>query len=269
VRSWLLIEQPGEWGRDAVVESDLGESLGRALKQAAAPHGIRVALLRRPGGGGSAKPGAYLAFTGLDERWVLRLDIRSAEELVDMDLSPMGSGERPLYGSEHEDPLYLVCTHGNHDTCCGRLGPAIASELAAVRRQETWEVSHIGGDRFAANLLCLPHGFYFGRVSNPRRTAELYERGRIDLPHYRGRSCYEPVVQAAEVMLRSRHGIEEIDGLVPDERTDHGGRESTLAFLTSSGERLSIRLRVDRAVKRRLTCEATNPGRPRSFTAIG
>jgi hypothetical protein len=268
VRSWLLIEQPGEWGRDAVIESDLGEDLGRAIKEAAAPHGLRPVLLRRPDGGAGSRTHAYLCFSGMDDRWALRLDIDSPRDLLDIDYSPLHEGVRPSVGTEHERPIYLVCTHAMHDPCCGRRGVQVARALGSSRPDETWEVSHIGGDRFAANLVCLPHGLYFGRVSDPQRTAELYESARIDLPHFRGRSCYEPVVQAAEVMLRNRDRIDGIDDLIPEERIDHGRRESTLVFTTSSGETRSIRLRVERAGKRRLTCEATNPGRPRAFIEI-
>ena len=269
VRSWLLIEQPGEWGRDAVVESGLGGELGRRLKQATSPHGIRIVLLRRPAGEIAPVPTCYLAFSGLEDRWALRLDIASARDLLDLDLAPIANGERPQHGTEHEDPIHLVCTHGTHDTCCGRLGPAIAQDIGAFRPGCAWESSHTGGDRFAANLVCLPHGLYFGRVTDPRTIVEKYEKGLIDIDHYRGRSCYEPVVQAAEVMLRTKHRIEGIDELVPEERCDHGGGESTLAFLTSTGERLTIRLKVERAEKRRLTCEARNPGRPRIFRQCG
>ena len=265
VRAWLLIEQPGEWGRDAVTQSGLGEELGRALKQHAAPHGIRVVLLRKPDGSTSTTPQVFLCFSGLEDRWALRVEVTSPRELLDIDLSPMASGIRPGAGVEHDRPIYLVCTHGLHDACCGRRGPEVARSLAQVCEADTWEASHIGGDRFAANLVCLPYGLYFGRVTDPRTTASLYESGRIDLPHYRGRSCYEPVVQAAEVMLRNRDGIDGIDDLVPAERVDHGDRESTLTFTTGSGDERSIRLKVERADKRRLTCEATNPGRPRSF----
>lgn len=268
VRSWLLIEQPGEWGRDAVVQSQLGEELGRKLKEVAAPHGVRVVLIRRPDGSTSRQRHIYLCFSGIDDSWILNLGRLGWEDLFDIDMSPIREGLRPATGTEHEQPIYLVCTHGNHDRCCGRLGPQVARELAAVRPEQTWESSHIGGDRFAANLVSLPHGLYFGRVGDPVRTAEMYEAGLIDLPHYRGRSCYLPIVQAAEVMLRNRDGLQDLAGLVPEERMDHGGGESTLFFSTSAGEPLSIRLKVGRADKRRLTCEASNPGRPRSFREI-
>jgi Sucrase/ferredoxin-like len=269
VRAWLLIEQPGEWGRDAVLSGTLGPKLGRRLKEGTAPHGIRVVALRKPGGRvASDPPACYLAFSGMDDRWVLRLDIGSVHDLLDIDFAPIASGERPLFGTEHEKPVYLVCTHGTHDPCCGRLGPAIAATLADHRPDSSWECSHIGGDRFAANIVCLPHGLYFGRVSDPQLTIDLYERGLIDLDHYRGRSCYVPTVQAAEVMLRAREGIEGIDELTPTGRVDHGGGDETVSFDTPSGEELSIRICVQRAMKRRLTCDATNPGRPRCFVTV-
>lgn len=250
------------------MESGLGAEVGRGLKEVAAPHGIRVVVLRRPDRHGDTPPRAYLCFSGMDDRWALRLDVDSPRDLLAIDYAPVAAGVRPRGGTEHEAPIYLVCTHAQHDACCGRLGPPIARNLAAARPDETWEASHIGGDRFAANLVCLPYGLYYGRVAEPQRAAELYESGRIDLHHYRGRSCFEPVVQAAEVMLRNRDGIDGIDELVPTERVDHGGRESTLIFSTASGETRSIRVKVDRADKRRLTCDATNPGRPRAFFEV-
>jgi hypothetical protein len=268
VRAWLLIEEPGDWGRDAVVQSALGEELGRALKQATAPHGIRILLLRRPDGTMGARPHCFLGFSGMDDRWILHLDIDSPRDIVDMDLSPIANGDRPLFGTEWEEPIYLVCTHGQHDSCCGRLGPPIARSLDSFRPEKAWQASHVGGDRFAANLVCLPHGLYFGRVDDARRIVGLVEKGAIDLMHYRGRSCYEPVVQAAEIMVRGRYGIRGIDDIVPIDRADHDDGISTVTFHTSSGEELSQRVKVVRGEKRRLTCSATNPGRPRVFLTV-
>ena len=268
VRAWLLIEQPGKWGRDAVVESQLGVKLGRELKKATAPLGIRIVLLRRADGTAGQPPRCFLGFSGMDDRWLLRLEVESARDILDLDLASIQGGERPLHGEGWEEPLYLVCTNGEHDRCCGLLGPPIARALHEVRPEATWEASHVGGDRFAANLVCLPHGLYFGRIENPQRTVRLLENGIIDLNHYRGRSCYEPVVQAAEVLLRQRHGIRGIDDLVPEERADHGDGFSTVTFLTASGEHLAIRLKVVRGEKRRITCEAKNPGRPRLYLPL-
>ena len=70
-----------------------------------------------------------------------------------------------------------------------------------------WQSSHIGGDRFAGNVVFLPEGLYFGRVEPAEAWPVLdeYLAGRIDLAHYRGRSAYSFAEQAAE-RARARGG---------------------------------------------------------------
>ena len=59
----------------------------------------------------------------------------------------------------HRDPLVLVCTNGRHDPCCATFGRPLARVLReGARRDDVWECSHIGGDRFAANIVILPEG---------------------------------------------------------------------------------------------------------------
>jgi hypothetical protein len=62
-------------------------------------------------------------------------------------------------------PLFLVCTHG-------RPHHAVQSEADRSRgrsrwriRMRPWESTHVGGDRFAGNVVAFPHGPYFGRVA--------------------------------------------------------------------------------------------------------
>ena len=78
-----------------------------------------------------------------------------------------------------------------------------------------WECSHIGGDRFAANIVCLPDGVYYGRVEpdGPPACWPTTAPGSIDLDHYRGRSCLPPLVQAAELFARRHLDERRIDGL--------------------------------------------------------
>ena len=66
--------------------------------------------------------------------------------------------------------------------------------------------SHVGGDRFAANMLVLPEGLYYGRMEpgSASQVATLHEQGRVDIERLRGRSSYPMPVQYAEIALR-RH----------------------------------------------------------------
>ena len=59
----------------------------------------------------------------------------------------------------HVHPLVLVCTNGRHDPCCATFGRPLARVLReGAQRDDVWECSHIGGDRFAANIVILPEG---------------------------------------------------------------------------------------------------------------
>ena len=52
--------------------------------------------------------------------------------------------------------MWLVCTNGKRDACCARDGLPVARALAALRPDEAWECSHLGGHRFAANVALAP-----------------------------------------------------------------------------------------------------------------
>ena len=104
VRHWLLVEQPGAWGRDAVFDSDLPTGVAATLSARAAAHDVRVVLIRRPGRH-TAKSGprsAYLVHSGPSEVWHRRLTFTSPHELLDIDLgaqlhSAAGGIDQPIY----------------------------------------------------------------------------------------------------------------------------------------------------------------------------
>ena len=49
VQRWLVVEQPGAWGREAVLESGLDRDVARAVHAEARRHRVRLLLARRPG----------------------------------------------------------------------------------------------------------------------------------------------------------------------------------------------------------------------------
>jgi len=50
VQRWLLVEQPGPWGRDALSQSRFDRRVAPLLSERADREGVRVLLVRRPGG---------------------------------------------------------------------------------------------------------------------------------------------------------------------------------------------------------------------------
>jgi hypothetical protein len=194
--SWLLVEARGAWGRDAVVESSLPEAVVEVLGGFPG----KAVLVRRPDRRqGATVIRATVAETGAR---ATRHELRSLDELPMVDLE---QGE-PVVG-----PIVLVCVHGRRDACCARLGQPLFDALSAsVAPARLWQSSHLGGHRFAANVLVLPHGIQLGRVPVDRAAgvAELLEHGRIPLDFYRGRTLYAPAVQAAEILVRSATGYD-------------------------------------------------------------
>lgn len=185
--AWLLIEHPGPWAANALDTPSLP-----AIAHAAADLGIRVQLIHRPWS--PAAEHMYFAWTADPAPWMIRIDVRDAA-----DLPRFARGERPSSGQFAAEPMYLVCAHGSRDACCGRLGDQLARVLAA-REYPVWETTHLGGHRFAPNLVILPEGLYYGPVSPDGAAAaiEAHQAGAIATRGFRGRSG-APVRSATRV----------------------------------------------------------------------
>jgi len=210
VRNWVLIEQPGAWGPQALTQSGLPAAVAERLAARAREHAFRVLLLRRPVRSPYGARQCFVAHSGPGERWIEQRLVGDVDDLLDVDFSPLREG-RPLgFGERRDRPLYLVCTNGRHDPCCATLGRPVARTLqVGPSADSVWECSHFGGDRFAGNLVCLPDGLYFGRLepADAERVVAGYERGMIDLEHYRGRAGEPFAAQAAEFFIRRGEGL--------------------------------------------------------------
>jgi hypothetical protein len=271
VRGWLLLEQPGPWGRDAVLQSRLDPGLAAALLARARAARVRLLLIRPAGRLVEGPRRCFVAHSGRRVRWLEERLLDDPAELLDLDLDGVRAGVPPGFGRASPEPLFLACTNGRHDRCCASWGRPLAAALAASHGQRAWECSHIGGDRFAGNLVCLPHGLYFGRVGPQAgpRVAAAYGRGLVDLDHYRGRSCDPPAVQAAEWFARRGLGLVELDAL-----TLLGVRVApdgliAVGFDGPAG-RVEVRLRVAVAGEARLlTCTSPWPQAPPAFVLVG
>jgi hypothetical protein len=103
---------------------------------------------------------------------------------------------------------YLVCTNGQRDLCCARFGLPVYAALKERVGNRVWQVTHLGGHRFAPNLLTLPDACLYGRVTPDDVDGFLArtEQGQVAFPYLRGRTCYPPAVQAAEALL-GRDGL--------------------------------------------------------------
>jgi (2Fe-2S) ferredoxin len=102
----------------------------------------------------------------------------------------------------------LVCTHGVHDVCCALRGRPVAAAVSSRWPELAWECSHIGGDRFAPNLVVLPDGFYYGNLDpeSALATVESHLGGTVLPDRLRGMARFVPPVQAAVIAAHQRYG---------------------------------------------------------------
>jgi hypothetical protein len=268
VRSWLLLENPGPWGIHALRDGRIPGGVGEELRRRSADARVRVVMIRRPGRDTSSATTAFAIRSGPEEPWIERLELERFEDAIAIDLDRLGRGEPLGHGERHHGAVFLVCTHGRHDPCCAELGRPLATALAAAFPEETWESSHIGGDRFAGNLLVFPYGVYFGRVgpSQGPAVARSYLEGRLDLAHLRGRSCRPMPVQAAEHLLREREGLDRIEDVELEEAV--GSDDGFVARFRTSAGRFEVRLAIDPGEPERLTCHSRQEERPPSYRAL-
>jgi len=165
---------------------------------------------------------------------------------------------------EHRDPVILVCTHGVHDVCCALRGRPVAAALASRWPELVWECSHIGGDRFAPNVVLLPDGFYYGNLDpdNAMSTVEAHLAGTVLTEQLRGMARFLPPVQAAAVAAYRTFGP-----LGPSDVTvrrtvhigpHHGHGSETIVDLVIEPQQQMVKVRVlsVRRAEAKLTCRA-------------
>ncbi len=260
VDHWILVEYPGLWGYDALASSGLSDRVKVHLRARAAALGrTKILFVRR------AEPRdrrSLSVFWGSSPERDARLfgaELESCEGLLELDFT---AGE-PL-----DHPLLLVCTHGKHDRCCARYGRPLYEELREEAEEGwVWQSTHVGGDRFAGNLVCLPEGLYFGRVDRKEAWSVLdeYLAGRIHLDRYRGRCCYSFPVQAAERRVREELGLVGIHdlSLLSSEREGFGWR----VRFASAGRELEVDVERQAGELTYLTCGAESLRHPRRYAA--
>ena len=256
---WLLLEDRSAWGSHAV-----RDVLGAELEAAAKQRGMRLLLVRRREGDPAADVvrRAFLVDTAAGEmavRTVERPDELAA--LLDTSVADFGA---PL-----TDPIFLVCTNGKRDACCALRGRAVTAALAVEHAERMWECTHLGGHRFAGNLVCLPHGIVYGRVApmDGVPLADAYLDGRIDPDHLRGRSAWPAPAQVAEQVVRRRLELAGVDDVDLVEAVVEG--ESATVVLVASGVEHRFVLRAERGEPRPTSCRADELEEPTHWVVVG
>jgi hypothetical protein len=262
-RDWLLVEHPAPWP----VTAPYGGDLPRELLGALGHPGTRTLFVRRHG-----RAGAPHRVQG-PRRWfslhdgVLRLGHWESPE-------DLRACTDPHAGETFDGPLLLVCTHGVHDVCCAVTGRPVAAALAERWPEATFECSHLGGDRFAPNVLVLPDRACLAGMPPEEavRVVEAHLAGDTDPRWLRGVAGLLPAEQVAVGTVLERFGpgsSEDLRTQVVDQDGVLGAGRWTVEVVGSAVG--AVRVVVDsgrEATPARLTCRAVRETRAPTWTVV-
>ena len=256
---WLLLEHPGPWPVDAVAGAGIDPAVLSTLEEAASRAAGRILLVRRPGRINRLAARRWIV-AGPELGWV------AGPWTEDRDLVTAAQAllADPAEAGGISEPIMLVCAHGVHDACCAIRGRPVASALAAEWPGQVWECSHVGGDRFAPNLVVLPDGYYYGNldVRSAVHTVRQHLAGAVEPGPLRGIARFLPPVQAAVVAAYERLGPLAPNAITVDSVTQvgphHGhGSETTVELRIIGLGRAVVEVLALRRPPAQLTCRAT------------
>ena len=267
---WLLVEYPHGWGRHALEDSALSAGLKDHLARTlAAVRHSRLLFIKTDRALRDARMNFFVVRCRERAPFVVRFRLKEYDDLARLDLAAAASGRDLQGGQVGTDPVFLVCTHGRRDKCCAKFGFPLYNALRDAAGEAVWQCSHVGGDRFAGNLLCFPHGLFYAHQTPDagRRALEDYRGGRVTLDGFRGRACYSHQTQAAEFFVRSAASLRGVEAL----HHLSTSREGDNAWLVRFAEAHSPRVHEARVTRRPSefsnfnTCHSPAPKRVSEF----
>jgi hypothetical protein len=266
----LIVHQPGAWGPRGLVESRCDPEVARRIDAAAAAQGMRLQATRRPGKHEPGVPeGGYDVGIADTTAAVPAITWWRVDDLAEIATELEGGWPRLAPVGVDTAPLYLVCAHGKHDPCCALRGRPIAQAIQRLRPGRVWETTHLGGDRFAANVLVLPTGELYGRVTEQLvpDLVETADAGRILPAQLRGQIGLSSIAQAALIFAHQQLGIQERGALsarsvrrIDDEHSE----------VTIDAPQTKLVVAVESAVREgaQLTCRGPESVRARVYQGV-
>lgn len=213
---WIALEYPLPPGDNALRESNLPDeikvhlaNLQKSIKNS------RLLLIRNQHSQEKSDHSLFIAYSNRSNPCLYEIQVGDYMRVLSINEETIHKETFAPQYRRMAEPLFLICTNGRRDPCCAKWGLPLYNALEKMSGVSVWQSSHVGGHRFAGNMICLPHGIYYGRVSpeNATSVVEQYRAGVIDLDHYRGRASYSSIAQVGEYYLRQHTADLQVDSV--------------------------------------------------------
>ncbi len=264
VNTWFLLEYRLAWREKATTDNDLPAEVQAFLnRQLADIPGSRLLFIKN----NSQRDFFRLYVVRSDEisPQLYELPIGRYEDLLELDWKGLSAGQAQFSHYLRERPIYLVCTNGRRDKCCARYGLPMVDTLNDIAGDDVWQASHMGGHRYAPNVVVYPSCVNYGLLEpiQSRVTVEATEKGKIfDLAFFRGRNYYDPPVQAADYFLRRELNLLGFSDLLLVGVKEMDEQNSAITFQTPGAKRYNLGIRQQRIDDPRFVSCSTPKAKP-------
>lgn len=142
-----------------VTEANIDKEWLKKTQQLAKAHNGKVLLVRNKT---SNAESCKITFVDCNKCSYFTIST-TADKYTAVDMSALLAADETVW---QNDPFFLVCTNGKKDKCCSKFGLPVYKFFESFNTDvPVWESSHVGGDRFAANVVAMPYGIYYGHVA--------------------------------------------------------------------------------------------------------
>jgi hypothetical protein len=195
---WIMIEYRRAWQAKALANNTFAQATNDWIEQSIASFATRGLIarpqfIRRPERSDGitlfvAQSGRLGGLTLENEKALQQLDLLNTE-------IPEVAG-----------PQYFVCTNAKRDLCCAKFGRPTYAALHKLIPNRVWQTTHVGGHRYAPNILTLPDANMYGRVmvDDVQDFLAETENQQIARKFLRGNTGYSKLAQVAEHSLASQ-----------------------------------------------------------------
>jgi hypothetical protein len=200
-RHLFVCTGPVDWAERIETGGGFLQTLAKAIAPRAAEMPLQVKLTACDDPGSQSGYDLLVFPDNVRYRGVREADIPVfVEEHLVRNQAPDALAHEPLSAQ-----YVFVCTHGRRDLRCGQCGPPLVAEFRSVLKARhlgdkviVRGASHVGGHKYAGNVLIYPTGDWYGYVTPadvPRLIEQHIVKGEVVTDLWRGRMGLLPEEQ--------------------------------------------------------------------------
>jgi hypothetical protein len=192
---WIALSHPKPWGASALASIAIGDQNRKHLTTIFSIYAdSRIQIITQ---NNSSEIVLFFAVAFEHDQRLYRIPLANYDCIRDLNWQDIIDNKPAYQKYISPTPIYLICTNDQHDPCCGKWGQALFDQSQST--ENLWQCSHLGGDRFAANVVSLPAGNYYRQVDSDalKSIIESEKQNTLYVDRFAGRSCYDRITQVA------------------------------------------------------------------------